>query len=95
VTSALNFVTCTGRVDAVPADLPRLHILIPKGSYLGQVRGIGCRRWRTVTGNCRSAQSALSRAVSAMGKRDKRARALFIDSSPYYEPHVAMEAHRR
>lgn len=68
-----------------------LHILRPRGHYIGQVRRAGCRRWDTVTGPRRSARHALAAAV-LKGKNMKRARVLFIDSSPYYEPHVVMEA---
>jgi len=67
------------------------HILIPRGHYIGQVRGMGCRRWQTVTGRCRSAESALSKAALKM-RNHHRARVLFIDSSGWYEPNLVMEA---
>jgi hypothetical protein len=57
------------------------------------VRKVGHRRWKTVTGKRRSAESALTAAASKM--RDmKRARVLFIDSSGWYGPNVVMEAVR-
>ena len=68
-----------------------LHILRPRGHYIGQVRRVGHRLWETVTGPRRSARHALAAAV-LKGKNRKRARVLFIDSSPYYDPHVVMEA---
>lgn len=73
-----------------------IHILRTKGSYIGQVRGYGCRRWRTVTGKCRSAEAALSLALGKMRSDDKRARALFMPNFEWswYEPHIAMEAAR-
>lgn len=71
----------------------RVHICRPRGYFVGQVRGYGCRRWEDVTGRCRSAEAALSKAVRVMrGKH--RARALFVDTSGWYDPHVAMEASR-
>ena len=76
--------------------MSHIHILRAKGSYIGQVRGYGCRRWRTVTGKCRSAESALSCALAKMHRDDKRARALFVPNFEWswYEPSVAMEASR-
>lgn len=73
-----------------------MHILRVRGHYIGQVRGIGCRNWRTITGKCRSAQGALARAVAQMGRDDKRARALLIPNleMSWYEPTVMMEARR-
>lgn len=73
-----------------------IHILRTRGSYIGQVRGFGCRKWRTVTGKCRSPEAALGRAIAQMRRNDKRARALFVPSLEWswYEPHVAMEASR-
>lgn len=69
------------------------HILIPRGHYIGQVREYGYQKYKTVTGKCRTAEAALSKAALKM-KHHHRARVLFIDSSPYYEPHVVMEAIR-
>lgn len=70
---------------------PIVHILRPRGHYIGQVRRAGYRLWETVTRPRRSAHHALAAAV-LKGKNMKRARVLFIDSSPYYDPHVVMEA---
>lgn len=70
-----------------------IHICWARGHYIGQVRKVGHRRWKTVTGKRRSAESALTAAASKM--RDmKRARVLFIDSSGWYGPNVVMEAVR-
>lgn len=71
-----------------------VHISRPRGYYLGQVCARGCRDWWTVTGHCRSAESALAKAVMSMRGERSRARSLFVDTSGYYEPHVAMEARR-
>jgi hypothetical protein len=68
-----------------------LHINRPRGSYIGQVRRVGCRNWTTITKRRRSAHRALAEAV-LKGKGMKRARVLFIDRSGYYDPHVVMEA---
>ena len=68
-----------------------LHILWAHGHYIGQVRAIGCRNWKTVTGRCRTAESALSLAAARM-KGMKRARVIFIDDNPDYDGHVSMEA---
>jgi hypothetical protein len=70
---------------------PYVHILRPRGHYIGQVRRSGHRLWKTITGPRRSARHALAAAV-LKGKGMKRARVLFIDSSPWYDPHVVMEA---
>lgn len=70
----------------------RLHVCIPRGYYIGQLRLVGCRRWRTVTGRCKSYQSALSAAARKMRYEDKRARVLFIDTSGWYEPTLIIEA---
>jgi hypothetical protein len=71
-----------------------VHICRPRGYYIGQVRQFGYRRWSTVTGRCRKPEPALSRAVAKMRADHKRARALFVDTSGYYGPHVSMEASR-
>lgn len=70
---------------------PYIHILRPRGHYIGQVRRCGARLWDTVTKPRRSAHHALAAAV-LKGKGMKRARVLFIDDSPYYDPLVVMEA---
>jgi len=72
-----------------------LHICVPRGHYIGQLRGVGCRRWRTVTGKCRSSRTALMRAVAKAGREDKRARTLFIDHSGWYEPNICASAKLR
>lgn len=71
-----------------------LHICVPRGYYLGQVRGIGCRNWRSVTGRCRKPEAALSKAVAIMRRDDKRARVLFVDTGGWYGPNLVMEANR-
>jgi hypothetical protein len=74
-----------------------LHVLRTTGYYLGQVRGIGCRNWRSVTGQCKSATHALERALRLMRESDKRARVLYMptgENGSWYEPTVAMEARR-
>lgn len=77
------------------ATPPEVHVCIPHGHYIGQVRGRGCRKWQTVTGRCTKSESALSAALRKMHWSDHRARALFVDDSPYYEPSVVMEAKRK
>lgn len=69
-----------------------VHIHTPKGEYIGQVRGYGCRKWRTVSKGRRSAQRTLAAAVRKMKPSDKRARVLFC--AEWYEPVVLMEASR-
>lgn len=71
-----------------------VHILIPRGHYIGQVRQRGYRRWRTVTGKCKTDTAAMACAAAKMGPNDKRARVIFIDHSGWYEPHIAMECSR-
>lgn len=71
-----------------------LHIHCPPHHFIGQVRGFGCRKWRTVTRNHASAESALSCAIDHMRQNDKRARVLLIDESGYYDPNLVMEAWR-
>lgn len=69
------------------------HVNIPRGYYIGQVRPAGARLWQTVTGKCKSGESAMSRAALKM--RDKRrARVLFIDTGGWYEPTLVMECSR-
>lgn len=70
-----------------------VHILIPKGHYIGQVREAGHRLWTQTTAECKTAEEALSLlAVHMPGM--KRGRVLFIDQSGYYEPHIVMEVNR-
>lgn len=71
----------------------KLHINIPRGHYIGQVRKMGVQRWDTVTGRCSSAESAMSRAALKM-QSQYRARVLFIDASGWYAPNLIMEAKR-
>lgn len=70
-----------------------VHINIPRGHYIGQVRRVGYQRWETITGKCKSAENAMSRATKQM-KGFFRARVLFIDGSGWYEPNIVMEAKR-
>jgi len=67
-----------------------LHIHAPKGEYVGQLRGYGCRKWRSVITTKNSAKHALAGAVRKMQKNDKRARVIFC--AEYYDPVVVMEA---
>jgi hypothetical protein len=71
----------------------RLHVYIPRGHYIGQVRKYGHRRWNTVTGPCRTGESAMSKAGAKM-RGQHRARVLFIDGSGYHEPTLVMECKR-
>lgn len=82
-------------------DGTKVHVNIPRGHYVGQVRLRGHKWWATVTfagtkkqRRFKTAESALAAAVRQMGKYHLRARALFIDSSGWYEPTVSMEAKR-
>lgn len=68
-----------------------LCILRVPGRYIGQVRPTRARRWRTVTGRCRTAEAALAKALLRKGTA-RWARALWVDAGEgWYEPHVAME----
>jgi hypothetical protein len=69
-----------------------VHICRPSGYYIGQLRRVGCRNWRTVTGHHRTSTAALRRALIHAGREDKRARTLFIDRSGWYEPSLGAEA---
>lgn len=70
-----------------------IHINKPRGHFIGQVRHYGARRWESVTGKCKSAESALSKA--ALDKRGWfRIRVLFIDNSGWYAPNIIFEGHR-
>jgi hypothetical protein len=71
-----------------------VHIYAPSGDYIGQVRKYGARRWRTVTGKCRTDKGAMERAVASMQKNDKRARVLWIVRDGWYDPNVVMECAR-
>ena len=74
--------------------MSKLHIHAPAHHFIGQVRATGCRSWSTVGVKYSDAQGALAHAVLSMSKNDKRARALMITDSGYYEPVVVMEANR-
>ena len=69
-----------------------LHICYSRGHYIGQLRQHGYRRWKTVTGKCKSTEGAIS-AAAMVAKRGewKRLRVLFIDSSGWYEPNHIFE----
>ena len=71
----------------------RIHINRPRGHYIGQVRHYGARRWATVTGHCKSPESAMSGAMLHF-EGMFRARVLFVDESGWYDPNVVMEASR-
>ena len=73
---------------------PYIHLNIPKGHYIGQVRRYGHHYWTTVTGRCKKPENALTRAVQKMGERHNRARALFIDHSGWYSPTISLEANK-
>lgn len=73
--------------------MTKAHIHWSRGYYIGQVRAFGFQRYRTVTGKCATAESAMSRAALKM-EGYHRARVLFIDNSGYYEPNVIMECKR-
>lgn len=70
-----------------------VHILRARGYFIGQVRAYGHRRYLTVTGKCKTPEAAMSKATAKM-EGYHRARVLFIDTSGWYEPNVAMEAKR-
>lgn len=72
---------------------PRVHIYAPRGHHIGQVRAFGHRRWETVTGKCKTAESAMAGAAQKM-RGMHRARVLFIDSSGWHEPTRIMECKR-
>lgn len=75
--------------------LSELHICRAPGRYIGQIRPYGHRRWQTVTRKHQRAEFALSKAVRKMTQIHKRARVLWVGDDPsYYDPFVAMEAHR-
>jgi cell division protein FtsI/penicillin-binding protein 2 len=71
----------------------KIHILFARGYYLGQVRKAGYRKWVTITGKCKTPESAMSKATKQM-QGFKRARVLMIDYNPYYEPTIVMECAR-
>jgi hypothetical protein len=71
-----------------------VHVNIPTGRYIGQVRRTGARTWRTVTGNLQCLRRAMAKAVMAMERDDMRCRVLFVPTCGYYESSVVMEAKR-
>lgn len=74
-----------------------LHILRTRGYYISQVRGFGCRQWRTVGRRRADCTRAMSDALRSMRPRDKRARVLFCptgETGSYYDPTVSMELRR-
>jgi len=71
-----------------------IHINIPKGHYIGQVRKRGYKTWRSVSGECKTDTAAMALAVLAMTKDDIRARVLFVFDSGYYGDSVVMECRR-
>ena len=70
-----------------------VHVNIPRGHYIGQIRLAGHRNWETVC-KSRSAERAMSRAVLKMGWNHKRSRVLFVDRSGWYGPTQVMECSR-
>ena len=72
---------------------PYIHLNVPRGHYIGQVRAYGHQYFRTVTGRCKSIEGAMSRATAKM-KGFHRARVLFIDNSGWYDPQICIEAKR-
>lgn len=72
----------------------KVHVLISRGHYIGQVRLFGHQKWETVTGERDNAENAMAQAVMSMTPNHKRARVLFIDGSGYYEPTIVMECSR-
>lgn len=65
-----------------------------KGYFIGQVRPYGMRSWVTLTGRCRTADSALRKAAMLMKQSDYGARVVFVDSRGWHESRVAVEAKR-
>lgn len=70
----------------------RLHIHAPDGYYIGQVRKRGSQNWEGVTGRCKSAESALAKALLAMHPSDSRARALFVDREGWFMSRPVLES---
>lgn len=68
-----------------------LHIHAPSGYYLGQVKRLWEKRWRTVTLELTEAKTAMAIAVLRMEKEDSRARVIFCTHDGYYDPNVVME----
>ena len=66
-----------------------IHINRPSGEYIGQVKRIGARTWRTVIKTKNSAKHAMAGAVKRMADGDKRVRVIFC--AEWYDPVVVME----
>lgn len=71
-----------------------VHINQPSGHYIGQVKALWAKRWRTVTKDLKDSKTAMAIAVLRMDENDARARVLFIDDGGWYEPTIVMEAKR-
>ena len=71
-----------------------VHVNIPKGFYLGQIRLRGHRLWETVTNPHDKPEPAMAGAVLKMTPEHKRARVIFVDDSGWYEPNQVMECTR-
>lgn len=65
-----------------------------KGYFIGQVRPYGMSSWVTLTGRCKSADSALRKATMLMKQSDYGARAVFVDSRGWHASRVAVEVKR-
>jgi len=74
--------------------MTKLPIYAPPSYYLAQVRGYGCRNWRSLSSKYKSGQATMVAAVKAMQQGDKRARVLMIVRNWYFEPVVVMECKR-
>jgi len=74
--------------------MTRLHIYAPACYYLAQVRGYGCRKWRSLPGKYKSGQAAIIGAIRVMRQGDKRSRVMMIARSGYLDPVVVMECRR-
>lgn len=66
-----------------------IHIHAPKGEYIAQIRGRGCRLWDTVGEPFTTAKEAMCAAVNALEERHLRARVLFC--TEWYDPIISME----
>lgn len=71
------------------------HLNRATGRYLAQVRSAGCRKWTNLGKPVRNVAVAARRMATGVALGRKRGRVLFIDDSPYYDPHLVMEAKRR
>jgi hypothetical protein len=70
-----------------------IHINQPSGYYIGQVSDYSSSKYKTVTGKCKAAESAMSKAVLKMGNSNY-ARVMFLDSDGRYAPTLIMECKR-